>query len=101
MPLLTLAIAVGNGNLQWRISDANAEQVIKVCEEFRVANGRYPRELDELVPKYLSSIPPAKYCLDGRFWYFNSEGHCSLMWVRYGFYRRIYDFDEKRWGNVD
>jgi hypothetical protein len=40
MPLLTFAIAFGNGNLQWKISDANAQRVIKACEEFRVDNGR-------------------------------------------------------------
>ena len=102
MPLLTFAIAFGNGNLQWRISDANAQRVIKACEEFRVANGRYPGNLDELVPKYLSSVPPAKYCLaEGNFRYHNSDGHCSLAWTRFGFYRRYYNFDEKRWGNYD
>jgi hypothetical protein len=101
MPLLTFAIAFGNGNLQWKISDANAQRVIKACEEFRVANGRYPSKLDELVPKYLSSVPPAKYCLFGNFWYVNSQGHPMLWWNRYGFYRRIYTFDEKRWSNLD
>jgi hypothetical protein len=102
MPLLTFAIALGNGNLQWKISDAHAEQVIKACEEFRVANGRYPNRLDDLVPKYLNSVPPAKYCMFmGDFFYVNSGGHCMLWWTRYGFYRRIYDFGDKRWSNLD
>ncbi|MGA2617078.1 MAG: hypothetical protein ABSF26_05655 [Thermoguttaceae bacterium] len=101
MPFLTFGIAMGNGRLQWKLSDANAERVIKACDEFNNANGRYPRKLDELVPKYLPSVPPAKYCLLEKFWYFNSDGHCSLMWSRYGFYRRFYNFDEKRWGNID
>ena len=101
MPLLTFAIAFGNGNLQWKISDANAERVIKACDEFRVANGRYPNKLDDLVPKYLPSVPPAKYCMMGSFLYVNSDGHAMLWWTRYGFYRRIYDFDEKRWSNLD
>jgi hypothetical protein len=101
MPLLTLAIAMSNGNVQWRISDANAERVIKACEAFRVANGRYPSKLDELVPKYLTSIPPAKYCFGGRFWYAKSDDLCMLWWSRYGFYRRIYDFEKKEWFNLD
>jgi hypothetical protein len=104
MPLLTLGIAMSNGCLQWKISDANAERVIKACEEFRVVNGRYPTKLDELVPKYLPSVPPAKYCcMFGNFWYCNMDGHdhCLLWWSRYGFYRRLYHFDEKRWGNLD
>ncbi len=101
MPLLTLAIAMSNGALQWRISDVNAERVIKACEEFRVVNGRYPSELDELVPKYLTSVPRAKYCMTGEFRYNNSDDHCSLWWIRYGFYRRMYNFDTKRWSNLD
>lgn len=101
MPLLTFAIAFGNGNLQWKISDAHAEQVINACDEFRVANGRYPNKLDDLVPKYLASVPPAKYCRMGVFFYVNSDGHAKLWWSRYGFYRKIYDFDDKRWSNLD
>jgi hypothetical protein len=101
MPLLTLGIAMSNGNLQWKISDAHVERVIKACDEFRVVNGRYPKKLDELVPKYLPSVPPAKYCMMGRFWYVNSEDCCTLWWSRYGFYRRIYDFETKRWSNLD
>jgi hypothetical protein len=31
--LLTFAIAFGNGNLQWNVSDANAQRVIKACED--------------------------------------------------------------------
>jgi hypothetical protein len=102
MPLLTLGIAVGNGNFQWKISDAHAEQVIKACDEFRVANGRYPNKLEELVPEYLTSVPPAKYCMWwDNFYYVNSGDVCMLWWTRYGFYRRTYNFHEKRWGNVD
>jgi hypothetical protein len=103
MPLLTLGIAMSTGCLQWMISDANADRVIKACEEFRIVNGQYPKQLDELVPKYLPSVPPAKYCCMGKFFYCNLDGHdcCLLWWSRYGFYRRIYHFDEKRWGNLD
>lgn len=101
IPLLTLAIAMGNGKLQWRISDANAGRVIKACEEFRDVNGRYPDRLEELVPEYLASVPPAKHCLTGKFFYTGSGDQRLLMWARYGFYRRIYSFYEKRWNNLD
>ena len=102
MPLLTLAIAMSNGALQWRISDVNAERVIEACEEFRVDNGRYPSELDELVPKYLTPVPRAKYCVTGKFHYSNSgDDGCMMYWNRYGLYCRIYDFDSKRWSNLD
>ena len=101
MPLLTVAIAFGNGKFQWKVSDANAQQVVKACEVFRAVNGRYPSKLDELVPNYLTLVPPAKHCVTGVFHYYNSDGHCTLWWSRYGFYRRSYDFDKKRWSSRD
>jgi hypothetical protein len=101
IPALTLAIAVANAQVQWHVSDANAVLVIKACEAFQNANGRLPKTLDELVPEYLPSVPPAKHCLSGRFWYINSGSLCMLWWTRYGFYRRIYHFDNKTWSNLD
>jgi hypothetical protein len=103
MPLMTFGIAFVNGNLQWMLADVSAERVVKACDEFHIANGRYPKTLDELVPSYLSSVPRAKYCFGGRFWYFNyqPDGPCMLTWTRYGFYRRLYNFHTKRWGNLD
>ena len=101
MPLLTVAIAFGNGKFQWKVSDANAQRVVTACEGFRAVNGRYPSKLDELVPNYFTSVPPAKHCLTGVFHYYNFDGHCTLWWSRYGFYRRFYDFDQKRWSSRD
>jgi len=101
LPVLTLAIAVANGEVQWKVSDANARRVISACEEFQSANGRYPQKLEELVPAYLPSVPRAKYCHGGIFFYSNLGDHCSLWWTRYGFYRRIYNFKERRWSNLD
>lgn len=71
IPPLTLGIALGNTALQWKIAETNADRIIKACEQFHVANGRYPKTLDELVPQYLPSVPRAKYCLLGVFWYVN------------------------------
>jgi hypothetical protein len=102
IPPLTLGIAIGNTALQWKIAETNADRIIKAVEEFHVINGRFPKTLDELVPKYLPSIPRAKYCMAGTFWYFNyPESQCMLMWSKLGFYRKIYNFDMKRWGAVD
>lgn len=101
MPLITYAIAITNGDLQWKLSDAHADRVIKACDKFQAANGRYPKTLDELVPKYLTSIPPAKHCIMGQFNYDASTNYATLSWTRYGFYRRFYSFDERRWSNLD
>jgi len=54
------------------------------------------------VPRYMPSIPRAKYCLMlGEFLYINN-GHPILVWYvvpPYG--RKIYDLSEQRWNYLD
>jgi hypothetical protein len=102
IPALTLGIVLANTNFQWKMGDANGERVVKACEKFHAANGRYPKTLDELVPQYLPSVPRAKYCERGDFWYFNSDGqNPHLWWYKIGFCRKIYNFETKRWHHLD
>jgi hypothetical protein len=102
IPALTLGLVLANKSVQWRIAEANASQVIAACEEFNAANGRFPKTLDELVPRYMPFIPRAKYCLVyGEFRYMNNE-HPMLVWhvvPPYG--RNIYDFEKRRWHYLD
>jgi len=103
IPVLVLAIVGGNNALQSKIASANAERIIAACEQFRAATGKYPDKLAELVPKYFSTIPPAKYSLtssDFRYW--NSGGKYELLWTKnppYG--RMIYDFESRKWRYLD
>jgi hypothetical protein len=103
VPPLTLALVLANNAVQWRIANANAARVVTACEAFHAATCKFPKTLDELVPRYLPSIPRAKYCLSwGDFMYWNNEGHPILVWCLvppYG--RKIYDFQERRWGYLD
>jgi hypothetical protein len=102
-PIVTLALVWANNVVQNRIADANAARVIAACEEFRAANGSFPKSLHELVPRYLPSVPRAKYCLVfGNFFYFNNGGHSVLFWcVVPPFGRRTYDFEPRRWSYMD
>ena len=81
MPALTLALVLTNNAVQSRIAEANAAKIVKACEEFHAANGKYPKTLGELVPKYLSSVPHAKYCLVfGEFLYSDkSQYSCGTL----------------------
>jgi len=103
IPVLVLAIVVGNSNLQIKIASANAERIIVACEQFRAATGKYPDKLTELVPKYLSAVPPAKYSLtssDFRYW-ISGENH-ELMWTKNPpFGRMIYNFESRKWRYLD
>jgi hypothetical protein len=103
VPVLTLGLVLGNAAMQTRIASANAKRIIEACEQFRIANGRYPSTLDELKPGYLASVPRAKYSLMfGNFWYWSLDGKTRLMWVVIPpFGRKIYDFEGRKWGSLD
>jgi hypothetical protein len=75
VPPLTLGLVLANDAFQYRIAEANAARVVEACEEFRDANGKFPKTLGELVPWYMPSVPRAKYCLEyGEFRYWNLDG---------------------------
>ncbi len=104
MPVLVLGITITNDSIQWNMAETNSKRVIKACEEFHAANGRYPKTLDELVPGYLPSVPCAKHCLNpmSRFMYFNYSPNDSLLvWQRMGWYRKTYRFGANRYGQLD
>ena len=103
IPALTLGLVLANDAVQFRIAKARAARVVTACEEFHVANGKYPRSLDELVPRHMPSIPRAKYCLVfGEFRYWNMDGSPMLVWyVVPPFGRKIYDFENRRWNYID
>jgi MFS family permease len=103
-PALTLGIVLANDAFQRDIAERNAKRIIKACDDFHAANHRYPRTLDELVPRYLNCVPRAKYCLTwGEFRYWNLGNDEPFMdWcVVPPFGRKIYNFKERRWGYLD
>jgi hypothetical protein len=63
IPIATLLLVLGNYFVQTRIAWANSATLIQACESYHKDNGKYPDRLDQLVPRYLSSVPSAKYCL--------------------------------------
>lgn len=99
IPVLVLAIVSGNAALQSTITNTNAERIIAACEQFRAATGKYPDQMHELVPRYLSSIPRARHALMfSDFRYRSLEGNHQLMWdERPPFGRKIYDFEQRKW----
>ena len=102
VPVLTLVLVLANNAVQFKIGEVNAPHVIAACEEFHTANGKFPETLDELVPRYMPSVPRAKYCLlYGEFLYMD-YGHPMLVWyVVPPFGRKIYDFEQQRWNYID
>ena len=102
IPAVTLGLVLANDEVQYRIGKANAPRIIAACEEFHAANGTFPKTLDELVPRYIPSVPRAKYCLMwGDFVYFNYGTPMLVWYVVPPFGRKIYDFEEGRWSYLD
>ncbi len=105
IPAMTLGIVLASTAIQWTIAEGKAVQIINACEDFHAANGRYPKTLNELVPRYLKSVPRAKYCLiSGEFVYSSNEesGRCILWWCKIlPFGTEVYSFEDKRWRFID
>jgi hypothetical protein len=103
IPPLTLGLVLINFAVQCRIAEANAARIIAACEEFHIATGNYPKTLENLVPRYLPTIPRAKYCLGlGHFQYFNVDGgplfQPCLSWHFMSPYDwNTYYFEDRRW----
>ncbi len=102
IPVVTGLLVVVNYSVQRTIAMGNAERIIQACERYREANGAYPEQLGELVPRYLSSVPRAKYCC----WY-SEFGYSGpplpvLRWYEFPpFGRRVYIFETATWRFVD
>lgn len=103
IPVVTLVLVFTNASLQSRMARANAERIIDAATRYGAATGAYPKTLDMLVPKYLDSVPPAKYALAfGDFMYTEFKGEHTLMWVSVPpFGRPYYKFEQARWGYLD
>ena len=105
IPMVTFLLVLANDAFQRGVAETNAEKVVAACESYRVDNGRFPRKLDQLVPRYLDSVPVAKYCLGpGRFIYTSSEntGVAKLFWyVAPPRLRKVYDFEARSWSYLE
>lgn len=89
-----------------------AEQVIAACEEFKQAEGDYPKALAELTPKFLPAIPPARefgmptkqftYLVAGpKEFVKGTNVHVLIYTTLPPIGRAYYVFEEKRWGFFD
>ena len=99
IPIVTGLLVAANYSVQGRIATANAACLIQACERYREANGAYPEQLGDLVPRYLSSVPRAKYCCSSsEFEYYASLQRHLLWWYDCPpFGRRVYTFETGKW----
>ncbi len=105
-PVLTFCLVRANNTFQLMVAETNGQRLVAACEEYHAANGRFPKKLDELVPKYMNSVPVAKYCLapGSEFLYVSNDDPSSalLAWeIVAPYYRKVYNFGTRRWRYLD
>ena len=102
VPVVTGLLVLANYYMQGRIAMANAARVIEACERYREANGAYPERLGDIAPRYLSSVPRAKFCCSSStFGYYGSPCHMLFWWEFPPFGRMVYIFETGKWRYVD
>lgn len=86
-----------------RLATRRAERVIAACQRYKVDNKVYPETLEELVPKYLPSVPKAKLAfMYSDFFYSASPDHHRLTWTVFPpFGRRWYAMEGGIQGRLD
>ncbi len=78
--------------------------IIAAVHRYRNERGRYPDALDELVPRYLPSVPRARLfpSMFARFEYGRYGDDANLTWTLYPpFGRPFYVFNQRRHGHLD
>ena len=102
-PIFTFATIWGISAIQWKIAAVQGNRIIAACDQFNADNGRYPKDLGELIPNYMPSIPRAKYCLFmGAFRYDNYDGRPMLFWYKIPpFGREVFGFRDHGWTYLD
>lgn len=89
-------------NVNNHLARQRATRLIEALDLYRAANGRYPLVLDALVPRYVASVPHAKFTLVfNQFVYQRFEQRALLGYVEVPpFGRPCFDFEQRRWLNV-
>lgn len=81
----------------------HAARVIDACRAYERAHGKLPDRLQDLVPGFLGAVPRAKYTgMFGEFTYWSAPAGHTLLYVELPpFGRRLYHFEQDRWGRLD
>jgi hypothetical protein len=82
--VIGVVAVVGTLHLRKCAIERRAVKLGDACLAYRAKHGHYPERLDQLVPEYVSSVPPASYGLlaDEEFSYAPHEG--SEPFLYYG-----------------
>jgi len=86
------------------LAESRANKLIIAVEKYKETEKAYPDKLEQLVPKYIPSIPSAKIGImsNNSFGYTgNTDSPFLYYYVLPPFGRRLYYFETKQWGFLD
>jgi len=85
------------------MADRRAIRLGEACKQYHAKYNRYPRNLSELEPEFISSVPAAKYAfMDSSFFYCNFLDDPEVWYVAMPpFGRRFYHVKTGHWGYLD
>ena len=99
---LGAAIIVFSFNmLNNKIARSRAEILITAIRSYNQTENRYPENLTDLVPKYVSSVPPAKYTMMYNDFQYSGKYHFLFYVSVPPFLRSIYYFGSNKWSVMD
>lgn len=106
LPSATLVVVFLNTGYQNRILSRNAEVIASALERYYHDHDLlYPSDIAQLVPTYLTHVPPANYCcLNGCPYEYSRVMNNTPMlvyWIDPPFGRLVYRFVERDWNHVD
>jgi hypothetical protein len=102
--LAAAAVFVANV-LQNRMADHRAIELGNACLAYHAKYQHYPHRLDDLVPEFVPSVPPAKYTLGGGSFFYSAglSGREPMLYYQAlpPFGRRFYHMETGGWGYLD
>lgn len=101
--LVMFLLTIGVYFLNNHIAQKNAGKIINAVEAYTEKNGTYPKDLSDLVPEYIPSVPRVKYTINANsFKYETSEKGHILVYTKKPPYGKVYySFEEKKWRKSD
>jgi hypothetical protein len=89
-----------NYNLQVYLLERRMIPLIEAMHEYKKMNNKYPEKTINLVPKFLSEIPPCKG-FPKKPSYHQKDDKFNLTCVTFGFLKHTYDSKSEQWISWD
>jgi hypothetical protein len=92
--ILATALIFGAFHFNKWVGQKNSHIIIDALHAYQSVHNTYPKQLDELIPKYLDAIPLSAYRLTlNSYKYISRKDTHHLLWTHFPIGAFIYDLD--------